>query len=34
VELIEETKALCESMGRPLATFAQTREMLGMPAYR
>ena len=34
VELIEETRALCESMGRPLATFAQTREMLGMPAYR
>ena len=34
VELIEETKALCTAMGRPLATFAQTRELLGMPAYR
>ena len=30
VELIAETKALCEKMGRPLATFAQTRELLGM----
>ncbi len=30
VELIQETKALCATMGRPLATFAQTREMLGM----
>jgi uncharacterized protein (DUF849 family) len=34
VELIEETKALCTAMGRPLATFAQTREILGMPPYR
>ena len=34
VELIEETKALCTAMGRPLATFAQTRKLLGMPAYR
>jgi uncharacterized protein (DUF849 family) len=34
VELIEETKALCTAMGRPLATFAQTRDILGMPAYR
>ena len=34
VALIEETKALCTAMGRPLATFAQTRELLGMPAYR
>ena len=33
VELIEETKALCASMGRPLATFAQTREMLSMAPY-
>jgi uncharacterized protein (DUF849 family) len=33
VELIEETKALCTAMGRPLATFAQTRGILGMPAY-
>jgi uncharacterized protein (DUF849 family) len=33
VELIEETKALCTAMGRPLATFVQTREILGMPAY-
>ena len=32
VELIEETKALCAELGRPLATFAQTRQMLGMPA--
>ncbi len=32
VELIEETKALCAEFGRPLATFAQTRQMLGMPA--
>ena len=31
VELIEETKALCAKVGRPLATFAQTRQMLGMP---
>ena len=34
VELIEETRALCESMGRPLASFAQTRQMLGMPPFR
>lgn len=33
VELIEETKALCLQYGRPLATFAQTRQMLGMPPY-
>ncbi len=33
VELIQETKALCEEFGRPLATFAQTRQMLGMPPY-
>ena len=32
VELIEETKALCAAVGRPLATFAQTRQILGMPA--
>jgi len=32
VELIEETKALCAELGRPLATFAQTRQLLGMPA--
>ena len=32
VELIEETRALCAELGRPLATFAQTRQMLGMPA--
>ena len=29
---IEETKALCAAVGRPLATFAQTRQILGMPA--
>ena len=33
VELIEETRDLCSAMGRPLATFAQTREMLGMVPY-
>ena len=33
VELIEETRAICASLGRPLVTFAQTREMLGMAPY-
>ncbi|GAA1181782.1 3-keto-5-aminohexanoate cleavage protein [Ornithinimicrobium humiphilum] len=31
MEIFEETKALCEEVGRPIATAAQTREILGLP---
>jgi 3-keto-5-aminohexanoate cleavage enzyme len=31
LELLEEAKALCASVGRPLATFAQTIEILDLP---
>jgi uncharacterized protein (DUF849 family) len=31
LELIEEAKALCAAVGRPLATTAETRQILNLP---
>jgi uncharacterized protein (DUF849 family) len=31
-ELIREASDLCDRVGRPLATFADTRRMLGLPS--
>lgn len=31
-ELIREAQALCDKVGRPLASFAQTRTLLGLPS--
>ena len=31
-ELFEETKALCEEVGRPIATGEQTRQILDLPS--
>lgn len=31
-ELIREAKDLCDSVGRPLATFAETRRLLNLPS--
>jgi uncharacterized protein (DUF849 family) len=32
-ELIREARALCEKVGRPLASFAETRALLGMAPF-